>query len=48
MTEGSVKVAIHRMRTRYRELLRIEVGQTVASAEDIDDELRSLMDAVGG
>ena len=48
MTEGAVKVAIHRMRTRYRELLRIEVSQTVASAEDIDDELRSLMAAVCG
>ena len=48
MTEGAVKVAIHRMRTRYRELLRIEVGQTVARAEDIDDELRSLMEAVCG
>ncbi len=46
MTEGAVKVAIHRMRTRYRELLRIEVGQTVANSDDIDDELRSLMNAV--
>lgn len=46
MTEGAVKVAVHRMRSRYRELLRLEVGQTVASADDIDDELRSLMDAV--
>ena len=46
MTEGAVKVAIHRMRTRYRELLRIEVGQTVANPDDIDDEIRSLMDAV--
>ena len=48
MTEGAVKVAIHRMRTRYRELLRIEVGQTVANPDDINDELRSLMNAVCG
>ena len=46
MTEAAVKVAVHRMRARYRELLRAEVAQTVASDADVDDELRALFDAV--
>lgn len=46
MTESAVKVAVHRMRIRYRELLRAEVAQTVASDDDVDDELRMLMQAV--
>ena len=43
MTEGAVKVAVHRMRRRYRELLREEIAQTVASPEEIADEIRYLM-----
>ncbi len=46
MSETAVKVAVHRMRARYRALLRAEVAQTVASDADIDDELRALFDAV--
>ncbi len=46
MTETAVKVAIHRMRNRYRELLRAEVAQTVTSESEVEDELRALMDAV--
>ena len=42
MTESAVKVGIHRMRLRYRELLRAVVAQTVADPEEIDDEIRSL------
>ena len=40
MTEGSVKVAVHRLRQRYRERLLEEISQTVASAEDAESELR--------
>lgn len=41
-SEGAIKVAVHRLRRRFRELLRAEVECTVATAEDIDDELRHL------
>ena len=44
MSEGAVKVAVHRMRRRYRALLREEVQHTVAAAEDVDAELRQLFD----
>lgn len=48
MTEGAVKVAVHRLRRRYRELLRAEIAGTVASAEDADAELRHLFAALAG
>src|SRR5213083_3087242 len=43
LTEGTVKVAVHRLRHRFRELLRAEVAHTVARPEDIDGELRHLI-----
>jgi RNA polymerase sigma-70 factor (ECF subfamily) len=43
MTEGAVKVAAHRMRRRYRELLRQEIAQTVATPEDIGEEIDYLL-----
>jgi RNA polymerase sigma factor (sigma-70 family) len=46
MTEGAVKVAVHRLRRRYRELLHGEIADTVTDPEDIDDELRALFAAV--
>ncbi len=46
MTEPAVKVAVHRMRARYRELLLAEIAQTVSSESEIEDELRALMNAV--
>jgi RNA polymerase sigma-70 factor (ECF subfamily) len=48
MTEGALKVAVHRLRHRYGELLRLEVAQTLASAEDIDEELRELFAVLRG
>lgn len=45
MTEGAVKVAVHRLRQKYRESLRAEIAQTVAAEGDVDDEL-SLLQAV--
>jgi RNA polymerase sigma-70 factor (ECF subfamily) len=47
MTEGAVRVAIHRLRRRCRELLRDEIAQTVAGPDDIDDEIRGLFTALG-
>jgi RNA polymerase sigma-70 factor (ECF subfamily) len=45
--EGAVKVAVHRLRRRFRELFREEVAQTVASSQEIDDEIRHLLSAFG-
>ena len=42
MTEGAVKVAAHRLRKRYRDLLRQEVAQTVADDTEVEDEIRAL------
>ena len=46
MSEGAVKVAIHRVRRRYRTLLREEIQQTIGANEDVDEELRQLFDAL--
>jgi DNA-directed RNA polymerase specialized sigma24 family protein len=46
MTEGALKVAVHRLRQRCRELVRQEVAQTVADPAEIDEELRHLFGAV--
>jgi RNA polymerase sigma factor (sigma-70 family) len=48
MTEGAVRVAVHRLRQRYRELLRAEVGQTLANPLQADEELQSLFGALAG
>jgi DNA-directed RNA polymerase specialized sigma24 family protein len=42
MTEAAAKKATSRMRQRYRELLREEIAQTVASLDEVDDEMRNL------
>jgi RNA polymerase sigma-70 factor (ECF subfamily) len=46
MTEGAIKVAVHRLRERYGALLRAEIAQTVDRSEDVDEELRYLLSAV--
>lgn len=46
MSEGAVKVAIHRMRKRYGTLLRQEVADTLADPKDVDQELRLLLQAL--
>jgi RNA polymerase sigma-70 factor (ECF subfamily) len=43
LSEGTIKVTMHRLRQRFRELLRAEVAHTVSRPEDIDDELRYLI-----
>jgi RNA polymerase sigma-70 factor (ECF subfamily) len=45
MSEGAVKVAAHRLRRRYRDLLREEVAQTVSSPEEVEGEIRELFAA---
>jgi RNA polymerase sigma factor (sigma-70 family) len=43
MSEGALKVAVHRLRRRYRQLLREEVAQTVASPDEVEAEMRHLI-----
>lgn len=45
-TEGAVRVAVHRLRQRYAELLREEVRATVDDGEDVDSEIRELLSAL--
>jgi RNA polymerase sigma-70 factor (ECF subfamily) len=47
LSEGALKVAAHRLRRRYRELLREEIAGTVAGPEAIESELRDLFAALG-
>lgn len=46
-SEGSLRVAVHRLRKRYRELFREEVAHTVSDPQDIEAELRYLLRALG-
>jgi RNA polymerase sigma-70 factor (ECF subfamily) len=46
LPESTLKTLVHRLRKRYRELLREEVAQTVNSAEEIEEELRALFRAL--
>ena len=41
-SEGTLKVAIHRLRKRYRELFRLEIADTVADPAEVESELRFL------
>jgi RNA polymerase sigma-70 factor (ECF subfamily) len=47
MNEGTVRVAVHRLRKRYRELLREHVAATVGNTAEVDDELRHLLSLYG-
>jgi len=46
MTEGAVKAAVHRLRQRYRQLVREEIAQTVSTPEQVDEEIRDLFAAL--
>jgi RNA polymerase sigma-70 factor (ECF subfamily) len=48
MSEGAVRVAVHRLRRRYRELLREEITQTLANPAQADEELQALFSALAG
>jgi RNA polymerase sigma-70 factor (ECF subfamily) len=45
-TEGALKVAVHRLRQRFREVLREEISHTVADAGQVGAELRDLFAAI--
>ena len=46
MTPGAVAVAVHRLRQSYRETVRDEIAQTVSGLEELEDELRHLLDVM--
>ncbi len=46
LSEGAVKVAVHRLRKRYRHLLQAEIAQTLVEGADVQEELRHLFAAL--
>ena len=46
VSESALRVTVHRLRQKYRELLRDEIAQTVASTDEVDDEIRYLRRAL--
>ena len=46
MSESALKVAVHRLRARYRDLLKEMLAQTVATPADVEQELHFLLDAL--
>jgi RNA polymerase sigma-70 factor (ECF subfamily) len=48
VNEGAARVAVHRIRKRYRSLFREEIARTVRDEADVDEEMRALMEALGG
>jgi RNA polymerase sigma-70 factor (ECF subfamily) len=46
MTEAAIKVAVHRLRKRYRELLKEEIAHTVATPEEVQAEMRHLFNVL--
>ena len=48
MTDGAVRMAVSRLRERYRQCLKDEIAKTVAAPADVDEELRRLFRALAG
>jgi len=48
MSEGAVKVAVHRLRQRYRKLLRVAIATPVSNEADLNDEMRYLVSVLRG
>ena len=46
MNEGAVRVALHRLRRRFGELLRGEIAHTVSHPTEVDEEIRQLFSAM--
>ena len=47
LTEPAVKMAVQRLRARYREILRNEIADTVAGPQEIEEEIRHLFSTFG-
>ena len=48
LSEGALKVAVHRLRLRFRAFVKAEVAQTLEAPEAVEDEVRQLFIALGG
>jgi len=48
LSESAVKSAIYRLRQRHRDLLREEIAHTVATPGEVDEEIRYLIEVMGG
>lgn len=48
MTDSALRVAVHRMRERYRTILRNEISQTISDGDSVEDELNDLRAALRG
>jgi RNA polymerase sigma-70 factor (ECF subfamily) len=48
LKEGAVKVAVHRLRRRYGELLRAEIGKTLSDPREVEEEVRHLIGVLTG
>jgi hypothetical protein len=46
ISEAAVKMAVHRLRQRYREVLRAEIAETVAHESEVEHELREVFRAL--
>jgi hypothetical protein len=47
IAEGALKVAIHRLRKRYREIVKAEISQTIEDPREAEEEIRHLIAALG-
>ena len=47
ITSGALRMSVHRMRGKYRELLRAEIAETVERPEEIEEEIRFLLSILG-
>ncbi len=48
LNEGAVRVAVHRLRKRYRQLIRDEIANTLERSQDVEAEMRHLFQALAG
>ena len=48
MSEGALRVAVHRLRKRYRALLTDEIARTLSSPEAVEDEMQALFAVLAG
>jgi RNA polymerase sigma-70 factor (ECF subfamily) len=48
LNENTLKVAVHRLRKRYRELIRAEIANTIDHSEDVEAEMRHLFQVLAG
>jgi RNA polymerase sigma-70 factor (ECF subfamily) len=45
---GALRTSVHRMRAKYRELLRAEIAETVCGPQEVDEEIRFLLKTLSG